>query len=99
MTHPEQSNSQRYSAITVLWAISERYSVPHVVRAWSHSLEEAGYGLVDEINEAVEWMEHWGDERGWRYWTTVEHVPEPQPPEDPEDFVADRRIRLEGCRS
>lgn len=82
---PEQINAERRpTAVTVLWAIHDRYQKPHVVRAWPHALEEVGYGLEDEIREAKEWMENWGDERGWRYWTTVEHITEPPVPDPAE---------------
>jgi hypothetical protein len=43
---------------------------------WSHALEEE-YGLEEDIAEAKEWMENFGDDTGWRYWTTVESIPEP----------------------
>lgn len=80
--------SQSNARITVLWAMHDRYPKPHVVRAWSQSLAEVGYGLEDEIADAKEWMENWGDERGWKYWTTVESVPVPSGlPKYAEDLV------------
>lgn len=84
-----QSASPRRMGITVLWAVHDRYSTPHVVRAWSNALDEI-YGLGNEIDKAKEWMENWGDESGgWRYWTTVEYVDEPSVPdrEDEEAYV------------
>lgn len=62
--------------VTVLWAVHERYPTPHVVRAWSQSLEES-YGLEEDIQEAKEWMEGFGDDEGWKYWTTHETIPVP----------------------
>jgi hypothetical protein len=76
MAQPGQSDSPRTTKITVLWATHEHYPTPHVVRAWSQSLIEC-YGDEDLVAEAKDWMEHWGDDTGWTYWTTSETVPVP----------------------
>lgn len=88
-----QSDSQPQvtTQITVLWAIHDRYRTPHVVRAWSQALSEC-YDDQDLITEAKGWMEHWGDETGWTYWTTIETIPVPAgPPADEDDWWTDGR--------
>lgn len=72
--------------VTVLWAVHERYSTPHVVRAWSQALSEC-YDDADLVAESKEWMESWGDDAGWTYWTTIETVPVPDGPPDEEECL------------
>lgn len=72
--------------ITVLWAIHDRYRTPHVVRAWSQALSKC-YDDAALLAEAKDWMEHWGDDTGWTYWTTTESIPVADAAPRPEEFV------------
>lgn len=53
---------------------------------WSQALSEC-YDDEDLTAEAIEWMEHWGDDTGWKYWTTTESIPEADPAPYPEQFI------------
>jgi hypothetical protein len=81
-----QRDSIRPAVATVLWATHPSYDRPHLVRAFP-AIESVGYSIDEEVADAKEWMENWGDDSGWTYWTTTEHVPVPSgSPDDSEEL-------------
>lgn len=72
----------------VLWAISERFSRPQLVGAWSQGLHEAMVEAFDErVEEAKEWFLGFDfeDDDPWTFWTTQESIPMPDRPHAEEE--------------
>lgn len=76
----------RRTSQVVLWAVSERYRTPQLVRLWSVWQDESGT-LAAELDEVKEDFESYGDGGPWRYFTTrawldIPTIPEPEDDDD-----------------
>lgn len=68
--------------VEMLWGCCERYEKPQFVCSWSESLSDAYPEDAKRVREKAEaWFRDFGDDCGWTFWTTFEHIDRPAVPE------------------
>ena len=73
------ASSRRSSVPPIVWAVSDVFTSPHFVAAWSDGMHEAYPEVIArERAEAEQRFRELGDIDGsWRFWTEVQTITQP----------------------